>query len=196
MKILRKQNIPNLLSVFRIFLIPLYIALFLNHFPHQLYWSGAVFLLAGLTDVLDGYLARRNHWVSDIGKLLDPLADKLIEVAALVLLATHWGGVFIALAVVAILKEVLMIVAAYVIVSKVKIYVMSMWFGKVTTLVLYLEVLIVSFAPTTALLRDVMSLVVIGSMLATFVLYYFSYRRSINAALAESSRPKTEQAKG
>ena len=191
MKIFRKQNIPNLLSVFRIVLIPVYIDLFLRYFPDRLYWSGAVFLIAGLTDILDGYLARRNHWVSNVGKLLDPLADKLIEVAALILLAGKWGGVFIALAIVAILKEVLMIVAAYVIVAKAKIYVMSMWFGKLTTLVLYLEVLIVSFFPTTPALRDVMSVVVIFSMFTTFVLYYFSYRRSIKAALGDSSRSET-----
>ncbi len=196
MKIFRKKNIPNILSVFRIFLIPVYIDLFLRFFPDRLYWSGAVFLLAGLTDVLDGYLARRNHWVSNVGKLLDPLADKLIEVAALVLLASKWGGVFIALAIVAILKEILMILGAYVIVTKVKIYVMSLWFGKLTTLLLYLEVLIVSFAPTTSALRDVMSVIVIVSMFATFILYYFSYRRSINAALAEPTRHRTDESKG
>ena len=194
MKIFQKKNIPNLLSVFRILLIPVYVILFLCYFPERLYLSGAVFLIAGLTDVLDGYLARRNNWVSNVGKLLDPLADKLIEVAALVLLATKWGGAFIGLAIVAILKELLMILAAYVIVTKVKIYVMSMWFGKLTTLILYLEVLIVSFFQTTPGLRDLMSVIVIVSMFATFVLYYISYRRSINAALSDGGQ--SPQSKG
>ena len=183
-----------MLSVFRILLIPVYVILFLCYFPERLYLSGAVFLIAGLTDVLDGYLARRNNWVSNVGKLLDPLADKLIEVAALVLLATKWGGAFIGLAIVAILKELLMILAAYVIVTKVKIYVMSMWFGKLTTLILYLEVLIVSFFQTTPGLRDLMSVIVIVSMFATFVLYYISYRRSINAALSDGGQ--SPQSKG
>ncbi len=196
MKIFQKKNIPNLLSVFRILLIPVYIVLFLSFFPDRLYLSGAVFLIAGLTDVLDGYLARRNNWVSNIGKLLDPLADKLIEVSALILLATQWGGAFIGLAIVAILKEVLMILAAYVIVTKVKIYVMSLWFGKLTTLILYLEVLIVSFFPTTSAFRDLMSIIVIVAMFATFILYYISYRRSINAALTEGSSKDSPQAKG
>lgn len=194
MKIFQKKNIPNLLSVFRILLIPVYVILFLCYFPERLYLSGAVFLIAGLTDVLDGYLARRNNWVSNVGKLLDPLADKLIEVAALVLLATKWGGAFIGLAIVAILKELLMILAAYVIVTKVKIYVMSMWFGKLTTLILYLEVLIVSFFQTTPGLRDLMSVIVIVSMFATFVLYYISYRRSISAALSDGGQ--SPQSKG
>ena len=161
MKIFQAKNIPNLLSVFRILLIPVYVILFLQHFPDGLYLSGLVFLLAGLTDVLDGYLARRNHWVSNIGKLLDPLADKLIEVAALVLLAVKWGGVFVGLAIVALLKELIMIIAAYVIVVKAKVFVMSMWFGKLTTLLLYVEVLIVSFfsASITQTACDIMSIV-------------------------------------
>lgn len=189
MKIFQAKNIPNLLSVFRILLIPVYVILFLQHFPDGLYLSGLVFLLAGLTDVLDGYLARRNHWVSNIGKLLDPLADKLIEVAALVLLAVKWGGVFVGLAIVALLKELIMIIAAYVIVVKAKVFVMSMWFGKLTTLLLYVEVLIVSFfsASITQTACDIMSIVVIVSMFATFVLYYVSYRQSIKKALADSS---------
>lgn len=188
MKIFQAKNIPNLLSVFRILLIPVYVILFLQYFPNGLYLSGLVFLLAGLTDVLDGYLARRNHWVSNVGKLLDPLADKLIEVAALVLLAVKWGGVFVGLAVVALLKELIMIVAAYVIVVKAKVFVMSMWFGKLTTLLLYVEVLVVSFfsASISSTVRDIMSIVVIVSMFATFVLYYVSYRQSIKKALSDA----------
>ena len=189
MKIFQKKNIPNILSVFRILLIPVYIYLFLAFFPDRLYYSGAVFVLAGATDVLDGYLARRNNWVSNIGKLLDPLADKLIEVAALILLATRWGGGFVALAIVALLKELLMILGAYGIVVKAKVYVMSMWFGKLTTFLLYVEVLVVSFLSgvISATVCDIMSLVVIISMLLTFVMYYISYRRSIKLAMGNES---------
>jgi cardiolipin synthase len=176
MKIFQKKNIPNLLSVFRILLIPVYIYLFLAFFPDKLYYSAIVFVLAGATDLLDGYLARRNNWVSNIGKLLDPLADKLIEVAALVLLAIRWGQSFVALAIIALLKEVLMIIGAYVIVAKAKVYVMSMWFGKLTTFLLYVEVLVVSFLSgvISSTVCDIMSIVVIVSMLITFVMYYIS----------------------
>ena len=185
MKIFQKKNIPNFLSLFRILLIPLYVFLFIRFFPDRLWYSAVVFIVAGLTDLLDGYLARKNGWVSNIGKLLDPLADKLIEVAALLLLATQYGGGFIALAIVALLKELLMILGAYVIVTKAKVYVMSMWFGKVTTFILYLEVLAVSFFSGVLDQKtcDIMSLVVILCMFVTFILYYISYRRSLRVAL-------------
>lgn len=189
MKIFQKRFIPNYLSLFRIVLIPVYIYLFIRFFPDRLWISAVVFILAGVTDLLDGYLARRNGWVTNIGKLLDPLADKLIEIAALALLATMWGGAFVPLAVVALLKEVLMILAAYIIVKKAKVYVMSLWFGKLTTFILYLEVVVVSFFSATISQKtcSIFSLAVMLCMFATFVMYYLSYRKSIKLALGEGS---------
>ena len=82
-----------------------------------------------------------------------------------------------------------MILGAYVIVVKAKVYVMSMWFGKLTTFLLYVEVLVVSFLSgvISATVCDIMSLVVIISMLLTFVMYYISYRRSIKLAMGNES---------
>ena len=87
MKLLKKQSIPNYLTFFRMILVPVYITLYcMQHYR----LSGAVFLLAGITDVVDGYIARRNNWVTDIGKLLDPLADKLMCISAVTCLT--WVG--------------------------------------------------------------------------------------------------------
>ena len=198
MNIFQKRFIPNYLSLFRIALIPLYIFLFIRFFPDRLWISAVVFVLAGVTDLLDGYLARRNGWVTNVGKLLDPLADKLIEVAALVLLATKWGGVFVALAVVALLKEVLMILGAYIIVKKAKVYVMSLWFGKLTTFILYVEVVVVSVFSATISPKacSIFSLIVMICMFATFVMYYLSYRKSIRLALGDESADGGKETQG
>ena len=83
----KKENIPNFLSLFRILLVPVYIYLYITY-HYRL--SGAVFLLTGITDVVDGYIARKNGWVTDVGKLLDPLADKLIQISAIACLT--WLG--------------------------------------------------------------------------------------------------------
>ena len=70
---MKLKNIPNILSVIRIGLVFVFIALFFG--LDQPYAALLVFLLAGATDVVDGYLARRNNWISNLGKILDPFAD-------------------------------------------------------------------------------------------------------------------------
>ncbi len=81
------MNLPNLLTVARCALVPLMVGL--CYLPEELLWiPGAVFALAASTDWLDGYLARRNDLITDFGKFLDPLADKLLVLCALVML-TH-----------------------------------------------------------------------------------------------------------
>jgi cardiolipin synthase (CMP-forming) len=73
-------NVPNALTMLRMLMIPVYIVLFMNGLK---YWALATFLLAGLTDVLDGWIARRYKLITDFGKLMDPLADKLMGITAL-----------------------------------------------------------------------------------------------------------------
>ncbi|MGD0677616.1 MAG: CDP-diacylglycerol--glycerol-3-phosphate 3-phosphatidyltransferase [Polyangiaceae bacterium] len=77
-------NIPNLLTLARIVAIPFFVWLLDTPTPVRGFWACIVFTAAALTDVLDGYLARKLGVVSVLGKFLDPLADKLIVMAALV----------------------------------------------------------------------------------------------------------------
>jgi len=80
-------TLPNLLSLFRILIIPLLV--YLLTYPDRYFslLAAALFIVAALTDYFDGYLARRTHSVSDVGKILDPLADKLMVASALIMLA-------------------------------------------------------------------------------------------------------------
>ena len=77
-------NIPNLLTFARILMIPLCLWFLVQDTPRAGFWSAIVFTLAATTDILDGYLARKLGVVSVLGKLIDPLADKLIVMATLV----------------------------------------------------------------------------------------------------------------
>lgn len=79
-------TLPNLLSLFRILLVPFLAYLLAFTDPVSCALAALVFVAASVTDMLDGYLARRNESVSDFGKLLDPLADKLLVVTALIML--------------------------------------------------------------------------------------------------------------
>ena len=76
------MNLPNKLTIFRIILIPVFLILLLNL---KIFWAaGIVFVIASLTDLLDGKIARKNNLVTNFGKFADPLADKLLVSAALI----------------------------------------------------------------------------------------------------------------
>lgn len=79
-------NLPNLLTVTRILLIPVFVMLFSTPSPERSVAAAVVFVVASVTDLLDGYLARRSGQVTKLGKLLDPIADKLLVLSALILL--------------------------------------------------------------------------------------------------------------
>lgn len=96
-------NIPNLLTLLRIFLIPVFLLLFYMQMPWSREAATAVFVLAAVTDWLDGYLARRMQLVSALGAFLDPVADKLMVATALVLLVQSDPKILMAVAAVVII---------------------------------------------------------------------------------------------
>ncbi|MBX7143828.1 MAG: CDP-diacylglycerol--glycerol-3-phosphate 3-phosphatidyltransferase [Oligoflexia bacterium] len=83
------RKIPNWLTLLRLGLIPLFVILLIDPSPFMLFMATAIFIFAALTDLVDGYLARRFGAESDLGKLLDPLADKILVLAALVMLVAQ-----------------------------------------------------------------------------------------------------------
>ncbi|MCL1974947.1 MAG: CDP-diacylglycerol--glycerol-3-phosphate 3-phosphatidyltransferase [Firmicutes bacterium] len=80
------MNLPNRITIARVLLIPLFVVLALWLFPGHSIWAAFVFVLASLSDALDGKLARRNNQVTTLGKFLDPLADKLLVCSAYIAL--------------------------------------------------------------------------------------------------------------
>ena len=81
------MNLPNKLTILRICMIPFFIVCFYLPLDFNMYLAAAVFALAYATDALDGHLARKNGQVTDFGKLMDPIADKLLSASALIMLS-------------------------------------------------------------------------------------------------------------
>jgi CDP-diacylglycerol--glycerol-3-phosphate 3-phosphatidyltransferase len=81
-------NVPNLLTLLRILLVPVLVVALLGETPNGDLLAALVFAAASLTDAIDGYLARSRQWVTTFGKLMDPLADKLLIIAALLALVS------------------------------------------------------------------------------------------------------------
>ena len=133
---LKKDNIltiPNLMSLFRILLIPAIIWLYRRGDYKQ---AIAVVALSALTDVLDGKVARRFHMVSDVGKVLDPVADKFTQISMLFCLVSRYAwlwylvGFFVC-------KELLQALMGYVVLRRKESVDGAQWFGKASTVVFY-----------------------------------------------------------
>lgn len=83
------MNLPNKITIVRLLLIPVFVALFFVEFTGHVFVALGVFILACLSDFLDGYIARKYNLVTDLGKFLDPVADKVLVMSALVLICIN-----------------------------------------------------------------------------------------------------------
>lgn len=83
------MNLPNKLTILRVIMIPFFVAVLLSDLPNAKWISLAIFCIASFTDFLDGYIARKNHLITNFGKFMDPLADKLLVCTAMICLVAQ-----------------------------------------------------------------------------------------------------------
>jgi len=158
-----KKHIPNIITLFRILLLPIFIYLVIKE---EFIAAAFIFITAGFSDLLDGYLARKWKVISNFGKLADPLADKAIQISAIILLCV-FGKLHFVFGIILGIKESLMILGSYLL-YKNKIVVYALWFGKIAalainasiTLILLFNppVLIANLAVGAALLIEIVAL--------------------------------------
>ena len=129
------KHIPNILTILRFFLIPFII----YYIVVDNYILAFLFLtLSGFTDVLDGFIARKFNFITNFGKLIDPLADKMTQISVLVAL-TYKDIIPIWIILIIALKEAIMIAGAAFLYGK-KLVVSSKWFGKLSTVLFYIAI--------------------------------------------------------
>ena len=139
-------NIANILTGSRILLAGVFALVFLHPgivSPLNAYLGVGVLIVAGITDLLDGYLARRLHLVTDVGKLLDPIADKTLVLTALICL---WIKDWVPFWVVGVLlgKEALMVIGGALILRRRNVAVQSNLFGKIASALLDISIVAVA----------------------------------------------------
>ena len=140
------MNTPNKLTILRILMIPVFLVFYLCPIPYGPYLAFAVFLIASLTDTLDGHLARKNNQITDFGKFLDPLADKMLVICALVAMLDV--GLINVIAVIIIIGRELMVTSVRLVASgKGKVIAAGSW-GKAKTVVQLLAILVLMLEPT------------------------------------------------
>ncbi len=135
MKFTMFKHIPNILTVIRFFLIP-FIVIFMNSGNYILAF---IFLtISGLTDVLDGFIARKFGFITNFGKLIDPLADKTTQISVLTVLALQ-NVIPLWILIIVLLKEFIMIAGASFLYGK-ELVVSSKWYGKISTVLFYVAI--------------------------------------------------------
>ena len=129
------KHIPNALTILRFILIPFIV----GYLSEENYILAFVFLtLSGLTDVLDGFIARKFNFVTNFGKLIDPLADKATQVSVLATL-TLQHIIPLWILIIVLLKECIMIAGASFLYGK-ELVVSSKWYGKLSTVLFYIAI--------------------------------------------------------
>jgi cardiolipin synthase (CMP-forming) len=172
-------GIPNMLSILRLIMIPAFVILYLADIQYSGIIAAAVLVVSGITDVLDGIIARRFNMTSALGQILDPLADKLTQATICICLVIRQAAPLWILCLL-ILKEFVMIGAGANIIRKGKEIMSSKWFGKMGTVVFYAAmILIIALRPTSDIVNALLA-VVLGFMIFSLIMYTPSFFKIIS----------------
>ncbi len=175
-KVLKKTDIftiPNILSFFRLLLIPLIVWCYLV--PKNYNAAIVLLILSGITDIVDGKIARKFNMISNFGKVLDPIADKLTQAAMIFCLISRYRILWFVIALFAV-KETLMITYGYVTLKITDTVNGAKWYGKLNTVLIYTVIMIlIIFTEINLTLANILIICCTAGMILSLVLYIRFY---------------------
>lgn len=177
-------TIPNILSFFRLCLIPVIVWLYVG--KQNYLWTLLILMLSGATDIVDGIIARKYNMISNFGKAFDPIADKLTQMAMLFCLVSRFKYMTVPL-VLLVIKEVVTGITSLVSIKRTGTVKGAVWHGKLTTVSLYsmMAIHIVWFNIPHAISLILVG-VCIGIMLMSFIMYSIQNIKAIKNKTYES----------
>jgi cardiolipin synthase len=169
-------GIPNILCYIRFLLIPFFVILYLKaDDPKEYLRAAAVVLASGITDFLDGFIARKFNLITELGKIIDPLADKLTQASLIFVLVVKIKWMFLLL-ILFVIMQLFLLVAGLVMLKKGTKLSGAKWFGKVSTTVFYAVMLVLVSLPRLGnTVTNILMLVCGGFLLLSFLLYIKEY---------------------
>ncbi|MTI65120.1 MAG: CDP-diacylglycerol--glycerol-3-phosphate 3-phosphatidyltransferase [Firmicutes bacterium] len=176
------MNIPNFLTTIRFILIPIFIAIFYSPMKNNIVIATYIFILAGITDVLDGYIARKYDMITKFGTVLDPLADKLMLITVLICF-TDANFLPIWVILVVGLKEITMILGGiFLYYCGDKTVIPANKYGKVATVSFYIAILSIAFHLNKIFSYALIILAVIITIIAfiNYVIGFNTKNKNIN----------------
>ncbi len=160
------MSIPNILTTLRIILVPIYLWIFYTFGENKFKYAILILIIAGITDVLDGYIARKYNMITRLGAVLDPIADKLTTFAVLVSLSSERLIPLWVLLVLIIKESILLLGGSYLYCFRDRKIVSADKFGKIATASFYLAVFFVIFNINPSINSLLLSIMVIFHLLA------------------------------
>lgn len=169
-------TIPNLLSLFRLLLIPVYVSVYLNATESdQFILAGAILAISCLTDMVDGKIARKYKMITTLGKVLDPLADKLTQLALTICLSIKYPVLYPVLGLF-VVKELFQLVLGVVFLRKGKMLPGALMAGKICTTILFISLIALVLIPDmNAVAVQVIAMVDAMFLTISFVSYAMAY---------------------
>mgnify|MGYP001415168083 FL=1 len=169
-------SVPNILSYVRLLLIPIFTYLFIHaEDTKDYYLIGFIIFLSAVTDLLDGWFARKFNQITELGKVIDPIADKLTQAAIVVCLLFRYPYMWI-LFILLVVKELFMGIIGLVLLKRGKKLDGAKWFGKLSTAVFYVAMGILITFPNLPTEFVVFLMVITGIFLTiSFILYIPEY---------------------
>ncbi|MDR3178903.1 MAG: CDP-alcohol phosphatidyltransferase family protein [Oscillospiraceae bacterium] len=164
-------NIPNIISLFRIFLIIPFIYFFLNE---NYIYNAIVLLISGVSDLLDGAVARKLGQTTKLGKILDPVADKLTLLAVIICISVRFKEIFV-FSVILIIKEVIMIFASAILLKQGIMLPSAKWYGKFGTIFFYSSTIIIVLSKFIFNVRSAYLLILLFSI-TTLIMLFASFK--------------------
>ena len=174
-------TIPNLLSLFRLVLIPVYVIIYLNARDSMDYYLAAgILAVSCLTDLIDGKIARHFNMISNLGKILDPLADKATQFALIICLSLKYP-ILIYLIALFVIKESFQLIAGSINLTKGKMLKGALMTGKICTTILFLSLILMVMVPELSdKIVFIIFVVDMIFMLISFVDYLLTYYKREN----------------
>ncbi len=170
------MTVPNLLSLFRLVLIPVYVAIYLRAKDASDYYLAAgILAVSCLTDMIDGKIARHFNLISSIGKILDPLADKATQFTLIICLTIKYNILWYLVALF-VLKEGFQLIAGGINLRKGKMLKGALLSGKICTTILFLSLIVMVMLPElTANVVNIIAIIDSIFMIAAFIDYIIAY---------------------
>jgi CDP-diacylglycerol---glycerol-3-phosphate 3-phosphatidyltransferase len=179
-------NLPNTLTLLRILLVPVVVVALLDETPNGDAIAAGVFALAALTDGLDGWIARNRGEITTFGKLMDPLADKLLVTAALVSLVSL-GRLEAWVAMVIIARE-FAVTGLRAVAAERGVVIQASWLGKVKTILQIAAIIALIAVDPTPLGVDILVYVAVAATVISGVDYFFGFRRMVESRPAAATK--------
>lgn len=175
------MSIPNILTIIRLCMMPIFLVVYFLPVPTAKIWAMIILAFAFLTDVLDGYIARKFNQVSNLGKILDPLADKAMQITVYICLAFS-NHALIWLVAVVFSKDIIMGIGAFLLYRQ-NIVISANWFGKVScfvSIICSLVLLLPVNPPLPALAVQLIAAVIVFVNVIAFISYAITFSHKIS----------------